>query len=294
MQQLKTPCWGLGICLAVLFGACGVRVQAQSADWQKVVYREPQVRYLLADLSLGGNAGLYRKYAEEEHDPDSLQTIKRWDAGVRVVNTNAFERRWVTNFAGLTKPVMRVVCRGSDRTITGNEVLLSSDMEHQEGSMRVVLADLTMGRPASYYKERKVDENVTAALYRWADGVRAVNTDCFEALGKGRARRIVYRGTLKPIDGARVVLNSDAAYPEVNVRYFLADIYLGGGVDFYRKVAQEAHEMGCLEAVLRYEGGVRITNLDQLERKKVNGKTLITRKGSDERISGMEVSLSTD
>lgn len=294
MQQLKTPCWGLGFCLAVMFGACGVRVEAQSADWQKVAYREPQVRYLLADLSLGGNAGLYRKYAEEEHDPDSLQTIKRWDAGVHVVNTNAFERRWVTNFAGLTKPVMRVVCRGSDRTITGNEVLLSSDMEHQEGSIRVVLADLTMGRPASYYKNRKVDGNTTAALLRWADGVRAVNTNCFEAVGKGRARRIVYRGTLKPVDGSRVVLNSDAAYPETNARYFLADIYLGGGVDFYRKVAQEAHEMGCLEAVLRYESGVRITNLDQLERKKVNGKTLITRKGSEERISGMEVSLSTD
>ena len=32
----------------------------------------------------------------------------------------------------------------------------------------------------------------------------------------------------------------------------------------------------------------------QFERKQVNGKTLITRKGSNERISGLEVKLSTD
>jgi hypothetical protein len=34
--------------------------------------------------------------------------------------------------------------------------------------------------------------------------------------------------------------------------------------------------------------------LVQFERKKVDGKTLITRRGSNERISGMEVELSTD
>jgi hypothetical protein len=292
--QLKTPRWCPGLCLAILLGVSGLDTGAQSADWQKVVYREPQVRYLLTDLSLGGNPELYRKYAGEERDPDSMQTIKLWDAGVRAVNTNAFERRWVTNIAGLTKPVMRVVFRGSQRTITGSEVFLSSDLNYQQGPMRVVLADLTMGGLISFYGTRKRDPNVMEALCRWADGVRAVNTNCLEVVGKGNARRIVYRGTLKPVDGARVVLNSDSAYPETNVRYFLADINLGGGVDFYRKVAQEAHEMGCLEAVVRWDSGVRITNLDEFERKNVNGKVLITRKASEERINGMEVSLSTD
>lgn len=294
MQQLKVPLCGRGSSLALLVAFIVSDAAAQSADWQKVVYREPQVRYLLTDLSLCGNPELYRKYAGEEHDPDSIQTIKQWDAGVRVVNTNAFDRRWVTNIAGLTKPVMRVVFRGSERTITGSEVLLSSDMNFQQGPMRVVLADLTMGRPVSFYKSRNGDSNVVEALCRWADGVRAVNTNSFQALGQGRERRIVYRGTLKPVDGSRVALNSDPAYPETNVRYFLADIYLGGGLEFYRKVAQEAHEMGCLEAVRRWESGIRITNLDRLERKTVNGKVLITRKGSEKRINGMEVALSTD
>lgn len=60
--------------------------RAQSADWQNVIWREPQVRYLLADLSLnGGKTDLYRKYATEERDPDSREAIRLWDAGVRVL-----------------------------------------------------------------------------------------------------------------------------------------------------------------------------------------------------------------
>jgi hypothetical protein len=89
-------------------------------------------------------------------------------------------------------------------------------------------------------------------------------------------------------------LNSDLAYPEVNVRYFMADMALGGSRDFYHRTAEAAHEMGCQEAVARHDAGVTITNLEEFERKKVDSKVLITRKGSNERISGMLVKLSTD
>ena len=65
-------------------------VRAQSADWQSVIWREPQVRYLLADMTLGGNTKLYRDYATAERDPDSREAIRLWDAGARVVNTNGF------------------------------------------------------------------------------------------------------------------------------------------------------------------------------------------------------------
>jgi hypothetical protein len=63
---------------------------AQAADWQNVVWREPQVRYLMVDLSLGGNIDMYRKYATEEKDPDSREAIRLWDSGVRVVNVRDF------------------------------------------------------------------------------------------------------------------------------------------------------------------------------------------------------------
>ena len=81
---------------------------------------------------------------------------------------------------------------------------------------------------------------------------------------------------------------------EPQVRYILADMMLGGSRDFYHRTAEAAHEMGCQEAVARFDVGVKVINLDQFERKQVDGKTLITRKGSKERISGMTVKLSTD
>src|SRR5262245_56614431 len=116
----------LVLCAVTLFAGLGGAI-GQSADWQSVIWREPQVRYLLTDMTLGGNVLLYRHYTTTERDPDSREAIRRWDARARVVNTNEFERRWVTNQFGKDGRVMRVVLRGSNRTITGNEVLLTSD-----------------------------------------------------------------------------------------------------------------------------------------------------------------------
>lgn len=268
--------------------------RGQAADWQTVVWREPQVRYLLADMTLGGNVTLYRTYATEERDPDSREAVRLWDAGVRVANKGDFERKWLASPHGKDGRVMRVVLRGTGRTITGNEAVLTSDYGIEQAAVRLVLLDLTLGRPAADFEPRKADPSVAEALRRWADGARAAHPGRYAAAGEGAARRLVYAGTDKPADGARVALNSDVAYPETNVRYFMADIALGGSIEFYRKAAEAAHELGCEEAVRRTEQGYTITNLDRLERKRVGGKVTITRKGSDERISGKDVALSSD
>ena len=282
-------------CLVTLhFAGIGfaLRLSAQSADWQSVIWREPQVRYLLADMTGSGKTDLYRKYAAEEHDPDSREAIRLWDAGVRVVNMADFERKWVTNRFGQGGRVFRVVLRGTDRTIAGNEVLLSSDCSFHQGPMRLALLDLTLGTGTKAYEARAGHEAAIAeALRRFNDGCRVSNAYLFDRHGNSG---LVFRGSSNPVDPALIRLNSDVPYPEVNVRYFMADIALGGSLEFYRKAAESAHEMGCLEAVRRTEEGFRITNLDQLERKKVADKILITLKGSDERISGMLVKLSGD
>ncbi len=161
--------------------------------------------------------------------------------------------------------------------------------------MRVILAELSLGRLPSAYDHRSSEPNVREALRRWNAGARALNTDQFEWGGiKTKPDVVQYRGAHIPIDGSHVRLNSDLSYSETNVRYFMADIALGGSIEFYRAAAERDHETGCLEAVRRTEEGFRITNLDQFERKQVNGKTVITRKGRQERISGMEVRLSSD
>ena len=276
--------------------AASLNAAAQSADWTRVIWREPQVRYLLSDMTLnGGKTDLYRKYATEEQDPDSREAIRLWDAGVRVVNTNDFERRWLTNQFAKDGKMLRIVLRGSNRTITGNEVVLSNDGTFAQGPMRLAMLDLTLGAPVRAYEKRaKHEPAVAEALRRFKDGGRAINAHLFANGGTGTKGPLKYAGSGLPADGARVQLNTDLPYPEVNARYFLADICLGGSRDFYARAAETAHEKGCEEAVLRFDQGVKIMNLEQLERKKVNGQTLITRKGSNDRISGSEVKLSTD
>lgn len=290
----------LPLVVAVLLWAC--RGLAQSADWQEAVWREPQVRYLFADMSLGGNAKLYRDYAATERDPDSREAIRLWDSGIRLVNTNEFERKWVTNSFGKDGRVMRVVQRGSDRTITGNEVLLNSDGTYSEPQVRFTLLNLSLGCESEKELERVAfNAEAREALRRWRAGARVLNTNWFRTFStagpKGEAGiELRSSGTraYASAHGHLVRLNTDLPYPETNVRYFLADMYLGGSRDFYHRTAEAAHEMGCQEAVARYESGVKITNLEQFERKKVDGKVLITRKGSNERISGMLVKLSSD
>ena len=280
--------------LATVAALSRIHAHAQSADWQEVVWREPQVRYLLADMTLGGSTRLYRDYAEKERDPDSREAIRLWDAGVRVVNTREFERKWVTNQFGKDGRVMRVVQRGSNRTISGNEVLLTSDLTFQNSSMRVALLHFALGQPPAESESRTQDVNTAEAIRRWKAGARVMNRDWFEMRGTGVERRVYYKGSQKLAEASDIRLNSDLPYPETNVRYFLADMHLGGSRGFYHRTAEAAHEMGCQEAVARFDAGVQITNLGQFERKQVGGKVLITSKGSNERISGMLVKLSTD
>ncbi|MFO0896633.1 MAG: hypothetical protein U0836_04300 [Pirellulales bacterium] len=275
------------VALTICFG--GSPLRAQSADWQEVVWREPQVRYLLADMTLGGDPALYRRYAEQERDPDSREAIRRWDAGDRAVNAQDFER---TKIAAKFSPgeVTRIVRRGSRQTIAGNEVLLSSDRGAKQGDMRAALLRLALGAPTSAIDRANADQ--AEALRRWQAGDRVENLAWFE-LAPGAAGP-TFRGSPAPADGALVRLSSDAAYPETNVRYFLADMHLGGSRAFYERVAEAAHEMGCAEAVARYDAGVQITNLDRFERLNLEGKVVIVYRGGTERIRGSDVTLSTD
>lgn len=270
------------------------RAEAQSSDWTEVVFREPQVRYLLADMTGGGNVNMYRTYATEERDPDSREAIRRWDAGVRVVNMADFQRGWITNALAKDGRAFRVTVRGTSRTILGDEVMLSNDGAFPQAEMRLALLDLTLNGGTSADADRQSRPAVAEALRRWALGDRASNAPLFATAGEGLTRKLSLRGSDQPVDGALVKLISDRPYPEVNVRYFMADVALGGSLEFYRKVAEDAHEMGCLEAVRRIDDGYTITNLEQFERQRLNGKVVITRKGSERRISGAEVKLSSD
>ena len=69
---------------------------------------------------------------------------------------------------------------------------------------------------------------------------------------------------------------------------------LGGNTKLYRDDATTERDPDSREAIRPWDAGARVVNTNEFERRKVDGKVLITRKGSNERISGMLVKLSTD
>jgi hypothetical protein len=62
------------------------------------------------------------------------------------------------------------------RTITGNEVVLSTDGTFQQGPMRLALLDLTLGaQPKAYEAKAKKDAAIAEALRRFKHGCRVSN-----------------------------------------------------------------------------------------------------------------------
>lgn len=75
---------------------------------------EAHVRYILADMQLGHHAEAYRANVADE---ETSEALRRWDAGLRVVNSERFARtilagEWQIVYAGTTTPI-----KGMDATL---------------------------------------------------------------------------------------------------------------------------------------------------------------------------------
>ena len=79
---------------------------------------EALMRYILADIQLGGPIDDYRQIPD---DRSVTEAVRRWDAGVRAVNIDRFERKFM-GIAG-----WRVIYVGTDTTIDGMDVILTTD-----------------------------------------------------------------------------------------------------------------------------------------------------------------------
>ncbi len=82
-------------------------------------YVEENVRLRLLDAQLGGVIEFYR--ARIDDDPSDLETVLRWDAGVRVVNAAEFERTIVDGIGWL------VVYAGTTTRVDAADIVLSTD-----------------------------------------------------------------------------------------------------------------------------------------------------------------------
>jgi hypothetical protein len=77
---------------------------------------ESHVRYILADMQLMNTSDPYRVVENEE----SAESLRRWEAGIRVLNIDQFERKLVNG-------EWQVVYRGSESPVRGTDVKLTSD-----------------------------------------------------------------------------------------------------------------------------------------------------------------------
>jgi hypothetical protein len=78
---------------------------------------EARVRYILADIQLTNTPEPYRASIADE---ETAEALRRWDAGVRVVNIDQFERASVNG-------EWQIVPAGSGRPINGTDIRLTGD-----------------------------------------------------------------------------------------------------------------------------------------------------------------------
>jgi hypothetical protein len=94
-------------------------VLGAAGPYPQCAYDEARVRYILADISLGGSIGYYRGFPD---NPNAHEALRRWQRGVRVVNLDQFERPFEDGGFG-------IVYVGTCDLIDGLDVDLNTDYE---------------------------------------------------------------------------------------------------------------------------------------------------------------------
>ncbi len=78
---------------------------------------ESHTRYILADIQLGNVAYEYRANIKDE---ETAEALRRWDAGVRVANSELFERKVIGQH-------WLIVYFGTEKSVIGKDIILNID-----------------------------------------------------------------------------------------------------------------------------------------------------------------------
>ena len=114
--MVKNKMMVIGICVLMLIIIISSGCTEEKKETKKE-YDEARVRKIMADMTLGGPVSYYRDHPD---DPNSVEAVKRWDAGVRVTNADLFERKKVDG-------TWRITYKGTDTAINGMDVILTTD-----------------------------------------------------------------------------------------------------------------------------------------------------------------------
>lgn len=80
-------------------------------------------------------------------------------------------------------------------------------------------------------------------------------------------------------------------FSESTVRYILADITKGGPISYY---VDHSYDPNALEALQRWQSGVRVLNGGNFERRYIGDSPWIVYSGTTKIVDGMDVKLTTD
>lgn len=172
----------------------------------------------------------------------------------------------------------------------------AQNKKFNENSVRYILADIQLRNDYSEYKKDiKVNPNNVEAIKRWISGVRVINIDKFERKDiEGKGWRVVHKGTSFRVNGIDVELSTEQKlYDEYIVRYIIADMQLSKEYGKYN--SQKTENANCAEAIKRWEVGVRVSNINEFERKLIGEKGWsIVHKGTSFRVHGADIILNTN
>jgi hypothetical protein len=183
-------------------------------------------------------------------------------------------------------------------TVCSYNNCFSQSNQYDEAAVRYKIADMQLGDVYGFYKKQENnDPNTKEAVKRWKNGIRISNIDDFERKIMGeRGWLVVNKGTNITASGLDMKLSNEKKrnqYDEAAVRYKIADMQLGNVYGFYK--SQQNNDPNTKEAVVRWEKGVRVRNINDFERKIVGDKGwLVVHKGTNTTVNGLDVELTTD
>jgi hypothetical protein len=132
----------------------------------------------------------------------AVEAVKRFDAGVKVRGIERFEKKPIPGKG------MLIAYKGTRIKVDWTDITLSTDPCCPQAAARYVLADIALGANPELYRRNTQVPAFSEAISLLESGAKTVNADHFERKDlPGKGLVVVYRGTLRTINGMDVELS---------------------------------------------------------------------------------------
>jgi len=159
---------------------------------------------------------------------------------------------------------------------------------------KYILADICLGADVGFYEKfaAEGDANSSRAVRWFKQGILIENISQYERVElEKNVIRIVRKDNNQPTNGSELKLTTEKFYNELNVRLVLADLSLGVELSDY---LPQFGNPDVQEALTRRTDNVKVANLDDLERIKLNGIWTVVKKGTKIPVDGKMIELDID